>query len=304
MKDGAELAAVRAPRNPQRRVRAAGRGAVRRPLRARHRVAHGRAHPRRWCDDAASRRPWCSGFGRLSARAAGRPPIDVGETVVVDAGCRVNGYPSDCTRTFVTGPLPRRLQEAYDVVLRAQLASLEAVVPGAEGRAVDRVARSIIEQAVRRSRSATASVTVSARGARGAVATPEMGKAPTGLRQRRHRRARRLPPRSRRHPHRGPRHRHRRRPGEPTFTKERVTVGLPKSTDARLGAPWPRSSPRASSGTACTRVDGDVWRIVEFQHVKRLGRRRLRPYEGEEPRLGSVVDKTFRAGEVHPCSRR
>ena len=32
-------------------------------------------------------------------------------------------------------------------MLRAQLASLEAVVPGAEGKAVDHVARSIIEEA-------------------------------------------------------------------------------------------------------------------------------------------------------------
>jgi Xaa-Pro aminopeptidase len=73
--------------------------------------------------------------------------VEVGETVVVDAGCTVNGYCSDCTRTFVTGSLPAELEEAYGVVLRAQLASLEAVQPGAEGVAVDRVARSIIEGA-------------------------------------------------------------------------------------------------------------------------------------------------------------
>jgi Xaa-Pro aminopeptidase len=73
--------------------------------------------------------------------------IDVGETVVVDAGCRVNGYCSDCTRTFATGPLPAELAEAYEVVLRAQLAGLEAVSPGADGRTADRVARSIIEDA-------------------------------------------------------------------------------------------------------------------------------------------------------------
>lgn len=73
--------------------------------------------------------------------------IEVGETVVVDAGCRVNGYCSDCTRTFVTGPLPAGLEEAYDAVLRAQLASLEAVAPGADARAVDGIARGIIADA-------------------------------------------------------------------------------------------------------------------------------------------------------------
>jgi Xaa-Pro aminopeptidase len=73
--------------------------------------------------------------------------VEVGETVVIDSGCKVNGYCSDCTRTFATGSLPAELERAYDVVLRAQVASLEAVVPGADGVAVDRVARSIIEEA-------------------------------------------------------------------------------------------------------------------------------------------------------------
>ncbi len=90
------------------------------------------------------------GSGRTGASPHALPGdrrIEVGETVVVDAGCRVNGYCSDCTRTFVTGQLPAELDEAYQVCLRAQLASLEAVVPGADGKAVDRVARSIIEEA-------------------------------------------------------------------------------------------------------------------------------------------------------------
>ena len=73
--------------------------------------------------------------------------IEAGETVVVDAGCRVNGYCSDCTRTFATGDLPAELEEAYAVVLRAQLAALDAVVAGADAKAVDSVARAIIEEA-------------------------------------------------------------------------------------------------------------------------------------------------------------
>ncbi len=99
-------------------------------------------------DDSAFSTAVGSGPTGASPHAVpGDKRIEVGETVVVDAGCRVNGYCSDCTRTFVTGQLPSELAEAYDVVLRAQLASLEAVVPGAEGKAVDRVARSIIEEA-------------------------------------------------------------------------------------------------------------------------------------------------------------
>jgi Xaa-Pro aminopeptidase len=99
-------------------------------------------------DDAAFSTVVGSGPTGASPHALpGDRRIEVGETVVVDAGCRVNGYCSDCTRTFATGSLPAELQEAYAVVLRAQLASLDAVVPGAEGKAVDRVARSIIEEA-------------------------------------------------------------------------------------------------------------------------------------------------------------
>ena len=64
-----------------------------------------------------------------------------GETVIVDAGCVVDGYCSDCTRTFATGPLPDELKQAYEVCLDAQLAGLDAVRPGASGPGVDSAAR-------------------------------------------------------------------------------------------------------------------------------------------------------------------
>ena len=73
------------------------------------------------------------------ARRIGR-----GETVVVDAGGVVEGYCSDCTRTFATGPLPSELERAYAVCLDAQLASLAAVRPGAVCREVDAIARGLI----------------------------------------------------------------------------------------------------------------------------------------------------------------
>ena len=71
--------------------------------------------------------------GPNGARPHSRPTdrkIEPGETVVIDAGARVGAYNADCTRTFATGPLPDRLQEAYDVCLRAQLAALDAIRPG------------------------------------------------------------------------------------------------------------------------------------------------------------------------------
>jgi len=73
--------------------------------------------------------------------------VYAGETVVVDAAASLDGYCSDCTRTFATGPLPDELKEAYRVCLDAQLRALEAVRPGAVGREVDSVARDAITAA-------------------------------------------------------------------------------------------------------------------------------------------------------------
>jgi Xaa-Pro aminopeptidase len=73
--------------------------------------------------------------------------VERGETVIVDAGCMVDGYCSDCTRTFATGQLPDELTRAYEICLEAQLAGLEAVTPGASGPGVDSAARDRIDAA-------------------------------------------------------------------------------------------------------------------------------------------------------------
>jgi Xaa-Pro aminopeptidase len=88
--------------------------------------------------------------GPNGARPHSRPSdreVGPGEAVVVDSGARLDGYCSDCTRTFATGPLPERLQEAYAVCLEAQLAGLEAVRVGATGVEADAAARRVIEEA-------------------------------------------------------------------------------------------------------------------------------------------------------------
>jgi Xaa-Pro aminopeptidase len=77
----------------------------------------------------------------------GDTKIEAGKTVVLDVGCRIGGYLSDCTRTFATGPLPDRLKEAYRVCLQAQLAGLEATRAGSTGSDADAVARRIIDEA-------------------------------------------------------------------------------------------------------------------------------------------------------------
>jgi Xaa-Pro aminopeptidase len=70
-----------------------------------------------------------------------------GEFVLVDAGATVDGYCSDCTRTFAVGEVSDLLRELYDVVLRAQQAGVEVVRPGAGGREVDAAARAVIAEA-------------------------------------------------------------------------------------------------------------------------------------------------------------
>jgi Xaa-Pro aminopeptidase len=77
----------------------------------------------------------------------GDTPIDEGVLVTVDAGCILDGYCSDCTRTFAVGAVSDRLTEIYSLCLEAQLSGLAAVAPGAHGRDVDAVSRERIEAA-------------------------------------------------------------------------------------------------------------------------------------------------------------
>lgn len=77
----------------------------------------------------------------------GERVIEPGTLVTVDAGCVVDGYCSDCTRTFATGELPSQLAEAYELCLQAQLDGLAAVREGAHGSDVDEASRVAIEAA-------------------------------------------------------------------------------------------------------------------------------------------------------------
>jgi Xaa-Pro aminopeptidase len=82
--------------------------------------------------------------GALPHAEAGEREIGGGELVVIDMGAIVDGYCSDCTRTFAAGELDTEAREVYELVLEAQLAGIEAVGAGADGKAVDAVARDLI----------------------------------------------------------------------------------------------------------------------------------------------------------------
>lgn len=73
--------------------------------------------------------------------------IAPGELVVLDLGVKLDGYCSDCTRTFASGELPEREREVYALVLEAQELALAGALAGAECRAVDAIARDVITAA-------------------------------------------------------------------------------------------------------------------------------------------------------------
>lgn len=77
----------------------------------------------------------------------GESVIDEGTLVTVDAGCVVDGYCSDCTRTFATGELSAELTEIYVLVAQAQLDGLAAVRAGARGSDADAASRPAIADA-------------------------------------------------------------------------------------------------------------------------------------------------------------
>jgi len=89
-------------------------------------------------------------FGENGARPHAKPrdlPVPSDTLVVVDAGCTVGGYSSDCTRTFFSGEPAGRLRDLYDLCLQAQLDGLAAVRAGATGREVDAASRVAIAEA-------------------------------------------------------------------------------------------------------------------------------------------------------------
>jgi Xaa-Pro aminopeptidase len=74
--------------------------------------------------------------------------VEAGDPVVLDFGTRVDGYPSDQTRTVVFDGDPHEAFETvHDVVREAQEAAVDAVAPGVTCAAVDAAAREVIEEA-------------------------------------------------------------------------------------------------------------------------------------------------------------
>jgi Xaa-Pro dipeptidase len=89
-------------------------------------------------------------FGPDSAFPHGGPAdrkLQKGDTVLIDAGCRIRGYSSDITRTVSFGDPSDELRKVYGIVDKAQLAGINALKAGAIPEDVDRAARKVIEDA-------------------------------------------------------------------------------------------------------------------------------------------------------------
>jgi Xaa-Pro aminopeptidase len=87
--------------------------------------------------------------GPNSARPHAHPTerkLAVGDFVTLDIGCKLDGYNSDMTRTFVVGEASDRHREIYDLVLKAEVECIEMLKPGANGRDVDGRAREILDE--------------------------------------------------------------------------------------------------------------------------------------------------------------
>ncbi len=73
--------------------------------------------------------------------------IREGQMILIDDGCRVEGYQSDISRSFVLGKPTDKMRRVFDIVHRAQSAALQSARPGVPCGDVDAAARKVISDA-------------------------------------------------------------------------------------------------------------------------------------------------------------
>jgi Xaa-Pro dipeptidase len=73
--------------------------------------------------------------------------ISEGTILLMDGGCRVEGYTSDISRTFVLGKPTEKMKRVFDIVLKAQTAAVKTARPGIAAGDVDGAARKVISDA-------------------------------------------------------------------------------------------------------------------------------------------------------------
>ncbi len=88
--------------------------------------------------------------GERGALIHGKPSnreIKNGDIVLMDFGCKVNGFSSDITRTVAVGKATREQKKIYKLLLEAKEEAIKNVRPGMNGKNLDAFARNIIEKA-------------------------------------------------------------------------------------------------------------------------------------------------------------
>lgn len=75
----------------------------------------------------------------------GTRTLEPGDFVTLDFGVKIGGYCSDMTRTFALEYATDEMREVYDLVLKAQLAGIDALAAGKTGDEVDHGARAVID---------------------------------------------------------------------------------------------------------------------------------------------------------------
>jgi Xaa-Pro aminopeptidase len=96
----------------------------------------------------------CSFAPIVAAGAAGALPhyhpksdiIGDAATLLIDWGACFQGYASDLTRTLHREHASEAFRRAYDAVLEAQLAAIDAIKPGVDAKQVDAAARGVLER--------------------------------------------------------------------------------------------------------------------------------------------------------------
>jgi len=78
--------------------------------------------------------------GAVGHHRPGQRRIGQGDAVIMDFGCRVDGYCSDVTRTVFCSSPPREMEQVYEAVRCAQEAAVKAVRVGVEAQDIDRIA--------------------------------------------------------------------------------------------------------------------------------------------------------------------
>ncbi|MDZ7630812.1 MAG: Xaa-Pro peptidase family protein [Gemmatimonadaceae bacterium] len=86
-------------------------------------------------------------FSALPHGSAKPQVVREGSIVLIDGGCKVEGYVSDISRTFVLGRATQRMKDVFEIEFRAQSTALAAARPGVPCEDVDAAARKVIVDA-------------------------------------------------------------------------------------------------------------------------------------------------------------